>query len=227
MKKQKKKDIGLFPPKTIAILVAAILLIVILWWFLPLRIFVGISLLLLVVSSVILVRGIMSHHGFKTEWLLYTLGALGVSFVGLLETGTRYTFIDEPFLAFWEISLILGILTSGFFILKFGRGGKLWAKIVGVLLGALVSAVIIGFVICHLNFVLDFHESDTYSVRIEEKNRHWHVKSADTYSFTITVDGETIDLEVGFLEYEKYEKGDIYTVKKHQGAFGKPFYVSD
>jgi len=181
-----------------------------------------------IVSSVVLFRNIMSPEGFKSDLLLYiTIIALIASLIALIEKGFVYTFIDEPFLPFWEISLIVGFLISSFLIVKWGRGGKLWAKIIGIPLLALVIALVAIMLMSHLNFVLDFHKTVECAARIEEKEAHRHTKSPDTYSFSVTINGETFDLEVDYLEYEKYENGDIYTFEKHQGAFGKAFYVSD
>ncbi len=223
---RKIKSLGAMAP--LAIVAAEFIGVMILGLFLPLRIFVGSALLVGIVSSVVLIRNILAPNGFRSDLLLHiTIGACIGSFICLIAKGFVYTFIDVPFLPFWEISLIVGFLISGFVILKWGRGGKLWAKIVGIPLFALVIALVFIIFISHLNFVLDFHEPVECMARIEEKEHHRHTKSPDTYSFSLTVDGKTFDLEVDLLEYERYEEGDTYVFERYQGAFGKSFYISD
>lgn len=228
MEKRKRqiKSLGAMAP--LAIAAAEFLGIMILGLFLPLRIFIGGALIVEAVFLIVLIANIRSPDGFRSDLLLHiTIGACLGSLICLIAKGFVYTFIDAPFLPFWEISLILGLFISVFLILKWGRGGKLWAKVVGIPLLALVIAL--GFIIfiSHLNFVLDFHEPVECTARIEEKEHHRHTKSPDTYSFSLTVDGETFDLEVNLLEYERYEKGDTYVFERHHGAFGKSFYISD
>lgn len=43
----------------------------------------------------------------------------------------------------------------------------------------------------------------------------------------MTIDGETVDVEVTMDEYYAYKVGDVYTVHRYEGAFGAPFYLAE
>lgn len=235
MKKARKKGTGFRFPLSISLCIAICMVVfigtLIMGEFLPSRTYIVITLIMGGVSSVAsIVFGVMiARKSISTKGLfaaMIAFAAFFTSFIAFGEKGFIYTFIDEPFLPFWEISLIVGFLFSGFFIIICGRRGKLWAKIVGLPLLALVFAVVGIMFMSHLNYVLDFHEPVECTARIEEKTIYIRPKS-DSYHFKVTVDGETFDLEVDSIEYEKYEEGDVYSFEKYQGAFGKAFYVSD
>lgn len=159
-----------------------------------------------------------------------SFGVMGslISFMGFVFTVNAYSFYKEPFISFWEISLILGLALGILFTVKFvwknsGVGGRIGS----IALGTLLSFFLIWVSLCHLNYLLDFHPPAEIHAVIEEKEISRHSKGPDSYEFEMTVDGETFELEVGFFEYLQYEVGDTYTFKEYQGAFRKPFYARD
>lgn len=198
-------------------------------WLLPFRVFVGIIMLAFIFSLVVLILSFVKSRKSRSElpsaiWI----GVCTISAFFITAKGFAYAFIDVAFLPFWEIGLILGLFTGCFVMIKWCWKGSRWFGRIGGILGiTLVTAILVIVFASHLNFLLDFHEPVACAARIEEKEVDRHRKSPDTYSFEVTVDGETFDLVVGLIEYEQYEVGDIYTFEKYRGAFGKSFYISD
>ena len=78
-----------------------------------------------------------------------------------------------------------------------------------------------------MNYVLDTKGPQQYTAVIEDKDYTHYRKGPDSYEFRVTVDGETFDLNVSVLEYDRYEIGDTYTFYCYEGAFGKPFYLAE
>ncbi|MBQ9151742.1 MAG: hypothetical protein IJX72_05780 [Clostridia bacterium] len=159
-----------------------------------------------------------------------SFGVMGslLSFIGFLFTVNAYSFYKEPFLPFWEISLILGLAIGIFVTVKWvwkntGVGGRIGS----IALSTFLSFFLIWIFLCHLNYLLDFHPPVEKQAVIEKKDEDYNRKSPNTYSFQMTVDGETFYLDVDWMEYQLYEVGDTYTFEEHRGAFGKPFYIAE
>ena len=231
MKRFFEKNLPFSPIKWL-ILGLAVVGTIVAGWFLPARLYVGGAMVIWVVSAFLLIRSFVllarKDSDIPMGLTLVSAGACLLSSFALVEKGFMYSFLHEPLIPFWEIGVILGLAVGIFVMVKWGRKGTKWYGMLGGILGlALATAVFVIVFASHLNFLLDFSQPMAQTARIEEKERHRHTKSADTYSFALTVDGETFDLDVDYVEYEKYEKGDIYTFEKYRGAFGKPFYISD
>lgn len=196
----------------------------------PLRLFVAV----LVLSTIAL--------GFVLFILLYKKKELtnpNVSFVLFLgiilmcasvEKGFVYSFVDEPFLPFWEISLVVGGVLGGFSTYVTFKKNENKHSVLAKLGFFLVMVCILTFLlipyISHMNYFLDFDAPETKTAYIEEKEIKRYTKSPDSHIFKLDVDGKEIELEVDWLEYEKYEEGDKYTFRFYKGAFGVPFYIS-
>ena len=148
--------------------------------------------------------------------------------MGFAYTLRAYSFYKESFFPFWEISLALGLAVGIFVMVKWVWKGTNW----GGRIGSVVICTALVFLLCcmsfcHLNYLLDFQPPVEKQAVIEEKQVHRNAKSSDSYEFEMTVDGETVELKVDWLEYEKYEAGDIYTFYEYKGAFGEPFYIAE
>ena len=167
-------------------------------------------------------------NGDAFIWLLPFGMVCGiVSFMGCLFTFRTYNFYQEPVMPFWELSLILGLLVGVFVTVKWTwRHFGWWLRLGSIALCTFLAFVVIWASLCHLNYLLDFHPPMEKHAVIEEKEITRHRKSPNSYEFELTVDGESFDLEVGEIEYKKYEVGDTYTFRAYKGAFGKPFYLA-
>lgn len=107
------------------------------------------------------------------------------------------------------------------------RGRKWLGRIGWVLLILFLTFAIFLVSIIHLNYALGDETPQAWSAQIEDKDYHHSRKGRDRYEFIMTIDSETVDVEVTFAEYYAYEVGDIYTVYRYEGAFGKPFYLAE
>lgn len=196
---------------------------------LPHRVTVLLSAVLCALSVFAIVAAFKGKETRLASWGV-SFGVSGglVSLMGFVYTANSYSFYKEPFLPFWEVSLILGLAVGIFVTVKWiwkytGAGGRIGS----MALITFVAFFLCWIPICHLNYLLDFAPPAEKQAVIEEKEVTRHYKSADTYAFEMTVDGETFDLEVDWAEYQRYEVGDIYTFKAYKGAFGKPFYMAE
>lgn len=197
--------------------------------FLPFRWVVVLSVVGCVGALALIIAGMVGKKNKAFIWCMpFLLGVCMMSFIGFMDKGLSYTFPQEPFVPFWEISLILGVALGAFVTVKIiwkqsGIGGRIGS----FALVTLISALFIMVTVCHLNYLLDFQSPTEIRAVIEDKEITHHRKSPDSYEFELTVDGESFDLEVGKREYKRYEVGDTYTFKEYKGAFGKPFYARD
>lgn len=149
--------------------------------------------------------------------------------IPLLHRTNAYEFADGSSFPFWKFDLSLGVICGVVcFVILIKNGkqhmGRLLLGSVGI---ALISALLISSYTANLNYMLDSNKPEEYTATIEEKEMRTHRKAPTTYEFSLTVEGEELDLEVGFLDYNNYEVGDTYTVKKYQGAFYVPFYCAN
>ena len=196
---------------------------------LPLRWVLVLSVVGCVGSLALLIAGMVGKKNEVFIWCMpFLLGVCMMSFIGFMDKGLSYSFPQEPFVPFWEISLILGAALGAFVTVKIvwkqsGIGGRIGSFV----LVTLISALFIMITVCHLNYLLDLQPPTEIHAVIEDKEITHHRKSPDSYEFELTVDGESFDLEVGKREYKRYEVGDTYTFKEYTGAFGKPFYVAE
>ena len=148
--------------------------------------------------------------------------------IPLLHRSTAYVFVDGSSFPFWKFDLSLGIIIGVvLFVILINRDKKHIGRLLLVSVGiALLSALIVSSYTANLNYMLDSNQPVEYAATIVEKDMVTHRKAPTTYEFDLTVEGEELDLEVGFLDYNNYEVGDTYTVKKYQGAFYVPFYCA-
>ena len=196
---------------------------------LPLRLAVLLSLLGMAASIVGLVISSRAIRAGKHDPLFPVwLGGLIISLLRFISTGSAYTYFREPFYPFWKLSLILGLVIGVLVTVKWvWKHVGFWLKIGSILVTSLFAFFMVLLMCCHLNLLLDLTPPAERQMVITDKEEQDNRKSADTYYFEFTEDGETFELEVGFFEYLQYEVGDTYTFKEYQGAFGEPFYVAE
>jgi MFS family permease len=167
-------------------------------------------------------------------------------FIVLLRSAYGYTFLSGGFLPFWEISLILGAIVGVIAFLWLRRAIQktmqkistlrrtkqeilleLAMQLVFAVLPFILSTFVFSFIITHLNYALDYSEPEEYRAIIEDKDYTRRRKDADSYEFTVTVDGKQYDIDVPSSVYNSYDVGDRFNFKKYKGFFGKEFFMFD
>lgn len=156
------------------------------------------------------------------------LGLCLAAFIVLSRSAYDYTFLSGGFLPFWEISLILGAIVGVIVFFWFGRiMQKTSLQLALAAIALILSAFVFSLVITHLNYALDYSEPEEYRSIIEDKDYTRRRKDADSYEFTVTVDGEQYDIDVPISVYNSYDVGDRFNFKKYKGFFGKEFFMFD
>lgn len=156
------------------------------------------------------------------------LGLFLAAFIALSRSTYGYTFLSGGFLPFWEISLILGAIVGVIVFFWFRRTmQKTSLQLALAAIALILSAFVFSLVITHLNYALDYSEPEEYRSIIEDKDYTRRRKDADSYEFTVTVDGEQYDIEVPPSVYKNYDVGDRFNFKKYKGFFGKEFFMFD
>ena len=181
-----------------------------------------------VCAVVVAFKGKEKENSRLVSWgLSFAVTGGLVSFMGLGFTVSAYSFYKEPFIPFWEICLVLGLAVGVFVTVKWVWKGTGWGGRIGSMVLCTVLVFLLSWMtLCHLNYLLDFEPPAERQAVIMEKQVHRNAKSADTYEFEMTVDGESFELRVKCREYNKYEVGDTYTFKAYRGALDKPFYMA-
>lgn len=177
-------------------------------------------------------------------YILYRYSAKGESYAvlyaellgmvfWLIGTGNDYTFVNASHsLHFWQWGLVLALIGMGvtvFFLCRHKirlKDNRLSEK-----LGLVFAVGFAVFVFCtytayNLNYALDFSDPVIYTVEIEEKDIVSGYKQSTRHSFTFTIEGKTVKLNIPKSDYYAYEVGDVYTVKCYEGAFGDNFYLN-
>ena len=138
-----------------------------------------------------------------------------------------------PFGLYFGVSLAVGGIMSGMasllsrFFVPSGAVEQTSCSWGFFLLAACVISMFSFLTIGHLNYALDIKGPQPCVAVIEDKDIEHHRRGPDTYEFRVTVDGESFDLDVTFVQYHSYEVGDTYTFDRYEGAFGKPFYLAE
>ena len=143
-----------------------------------------------------------------------------------IHEGTFYTFISAPFLAFWPISVTLGVIATAFFVFFCRRALKELKWAWGFVLGLFICfslTIFFDMYMQHFNYLLDTSEPQACVSVIKDKDMELRRKSPDSYQFLVTVEGKELWMEVPRRDYRVCEVGDTYTFTYYIGAFGKPF----
>ncbi len=136
---------------------------------------------------------------------------------------TKYSFVNGVLFPLWYVALGLGVMAGAFcFLIPF----SIKDKIISFFIAAFLVFFVIGIALTHLNHVFDSGEPVRYTTVIEDKSINFRRKLPDEYEFTVTVNGDTFDINVPYSHYRKYKEGDLYVIEYHEGAFNEPYYVA-
>lgn len=95
-----------------------------------------------------------------------------------------------------------------------------------LILSALFSFCFFASSYINLNYSLDTTTAETISNEIIDKRYFHSFRSPDSYNFSFSENGKSIDLEVSPEVFGKYEIGEIYSFKQSQGFFDNPYYFA-
>ena len=195
----------------------------------PNRILVSVAVLLLFLSTAAMVAIILVFKDERYDFCLPPIFAVFLAaFLVSIARFFDYTFVGDPIAPFWLVSLPIGLAITVYTTVKWVVGkAKPWAVICFFIILLLIFFLAVEMYISHLNYALDFDEPTKINAPIIEKDYTFHSKGADTYEFKFMINGEEVWLEVGVVEYETNEIGDVYRFKQYKGAFGVEFYIDE
>ncbi len=197
-------------------------------YLLELRTFLWLAMILSAVIVIIKVFICFSDEKEKYDKVSYTLfGTWSMLFLVIaFPAFSHYSYSSGAFMPFWGISLAIGIIAGIIygFLHRDRINSTHWLF---MFLVALIVFLVVNIYTSHLNYILDTNEPERRIAVIEDKEHRRHRKSADSYEFQVTVDGETFDLDVPRSEYYEYEIGDTYVFTEYQGAFNEPFFIAE
>ena len=140
----------------------------------------------------------------------------------------RYSFVGSASTPMLIGSTVFSAILSAFLTFRlFFKKYKLPALIGMFLIFQILLSMVSFSLIAHANYVFDTNPPLECKAVIEDKDINSHHKSADTYDFTVTINGEKTILDVSRNKYQTLEIGDIYVFYQHQGAFNIPFYFEE
>ena len=138
----------------------------------------------------------------------------------------RYSFVGKSGATFLIIAVLIGIAVGIAVLIINNAKGKRFNECWAHALFYIVIVSLFAYTyLANLNYVFDDSVVECSAV-IEDKDYVNLRKGRDRYEFTMTVDGEYIELDVGKSTYDKYDIGDTYYFTKYEGAFGVPFYLT-
>ena len=229
MAKKKKFSVNdpLIPLWEAVLILIGLVMTLVSGFFLPHR---GLTLLTTIgfpLSVFLLAAEFVFFKGEHVTRIFIWMGLVFLSLMGLVFTVGAYTFYDEPFLPFWRISLILGAVIGVFLTAKLVWRNQKWGiRLLSYVVFAFIAAGGVMITAMNLNYLLDTRPPAEIQTVIKDKHVHTSTRSANTYHFEVTVNGEFVELDVPWTEYRKYDEGDVYTFRKYGGAFGEPFYIA-
>lgn len=144
-----------------------------------------------------------------------------------VATWERYTFAETDLFPLWYVAIGAGLLGGVLFVLKFVGKEHGAAKRVGMLLlMSLLCFFAAGTMLAHANHLFDQSEPVRYTVVIEDKEYRAGGKGPSHREFTVTVEGETFDIDVPRKDYKAFDVGDFYVIEYREGALGEPYYMA-
>jgi len=169
-----------------------------------------------------IIKASNAYEIFKTQ-IFFALFSQFVS-------ARNFTFTESG-IPFFVPAAAIGILIAGaiftIFIKDNYKKSSKANKTVIFLIACFAAVFVTWAGIANLNYVLDFSEPEAYDVKIEDKDHVRRRKGLDWYTFTVTVNGKPLDIDVSGAEYNAHKIGDTYTVNRYAGAFGEPFFIAD
>lgn len=179
----------------------------------------------------------MAQHRNKAKKRSQKTAATVPGYVGLIlvlcavsvvsvATFDRYEFTEIDLFPLWYVALGVGILGGALFALKVVAPEHSKGKRIGAfILISLLAFFAAGTMLAHANHLFDNSQPVRYTVVIEDTESR-HRKHSSHYEFTVTVQGDTFDLEVPRRHYRAFEEGDLYVIEYREGALGEPYYIA-
>ena len=165
-----------------------------------------------------------SHPSAMT--VMVTLLICAVS-VGSVATWERYAFAEIVLFPLWYVALALGLLCGWLFVAKLMEKGHSAGKRIGTFfLISVLCFFAAGATLAHLNHLLDPSDPIRYTVTIQDTEYRAGGKGPSHYEFTVTVQGDTFDIDVPRKHYYTFDEGDLYVIEYREGAFDEPYYIA-
>ena len=140
-------------------------------------------------------------------------------------TFQRYAFAETDLFPLWYVALGLGLLGGGLFVLKFvGKEHGTAKRMDMFLLMSVLCFFAAGTILAHVNHLFDQSEPVRYTVMIQDKEYRAGGRGGHR-EFTVTVQGETFDINVPRKHYKTFDVGDFYVIEYREGALGEPYYL--
>ena len=173
----------------------------------------------------------MANQRYRTKTSSGKTAAMAPGYVGLIlvlcavsvvsvATFDRYEFTEIDLFPLWYMALGVGILGGALLALKVVAPEHSKGKRIGAfILIPFLAFFAAGTMLAHANHLFDTSEPVRYTVVIEDTESR-HRKHSSHYEFTVTVRGDTFDIEVPRRHYRAFEEGDLYVVEYREGALG-------
>lgn len=142
-----------------------------------------------------------------------------------------YEFLGSETLPFLFEAIFIGIICGVIAILFFLKfEGRITGKLTQVIVTIFLCSFMAWFTLPNLNYALDTHKAQAYSVVIARKNLTKNpggkFRTYESYEFVFRENGEERFIGVPEAVYDKYKSGDQFELLVYKGAFGKEFYIS-
>lgn len=163
------------------------------------------------------------------KWMIWKVWSyeLLLLFCLILSCSDFFGFAHGEIFALWPVALGVALVTGALItaILVFEKY-KVLKYIGSFCLITLLAFITVIVIISNLNYALDRSEPERYVAVIENENVYRYGRRARrSYEFTVTVNGDTFDVDVPRSASREYDEGDYCVIHYYKGAFDKPYYV--
>lgn len=165
------------------------------------------------------------------KWMIRKVWSYGllVLFGLILSCSDIFGFANGEIFALWPVALVVALAVGALItaILVFEKY-KVFKYIGSFCLITLLAFITVIVIISDLNYALDRSEPERYVAVIENENVRRHGKrgrGVRSYEFTVTVNGDTFDVEIPRSASREYDEGDYCILHYYEGAFDKPYYI--
>lgn len=192
-----------------------------------------VNVIMLLIYAVVLIYGFLKYKRDSIKiGEMVSLFLLMITFTALrlIFTMTSFTASGDFMPRFLIITAIPSVILSVLTVYKL-----MWKNNpVHKRIGHFFAFVILYCMVCMsfvlgLNFALDNVPCSEYTLPVQntEVSRSYHRKSIYVaFKFEFDIDGNEVSLPVPRSVYYAYTEGDTHIVRKYEGAFGIPFYIS-
>lgn len=183
------------------------------------------------------VIGIIVYSAVKGE-LKYESISLTAGFAALclfarsFAIGRRYGFVSGEGTFYIAAAIGAALVTAAFGILIYEKRivfkNDVKSKKASLLaIVFILSVVVTDGSLRAANHIFDTGEPVSVSATVENKYIKSRSKGGDDHYIITQVEEGELKLDVGSSTYDSYEKGDTINLKRYDGAFGIPFYLTD